>query len=50
MQPEQLENVSAYPYITQALLDRGYSHDDVKKINGGNLLRVMRATEQAAQR
>ena len=31
-----------------ALLDRGYSHEDIKKINGGNLLRVMRATEAAA--
>ena len=50
MLPEQLEDVSTYPYITQALLDRGYSHDDVKKINGGNLLRVMRATEAAADK
>jgi membrane dipeptidase len=50
MLPEQLEDVSTYPYITQALLDRGYSHDDIKKINGGNLLRVMRATEAAAKR
>jgi membrane dipeptidase len=50
MLPEQLEDVSTYPYITQALLDRGYSHDDIKKINGGNLLRVMRATEAAAGR
>lgn len=50
MLPEQLEDVSTYPYITQALLDRGYSHDDIRKINGGNLLRVMRATEAAAER
>ena len=50
MLPEQLEDVSTYPYITQALLDRGYSHDDIKKINGGNLLRVMRAAEQAAEK
>lgn len=50
MLPAQLEDVSTYPYITQALLDRGYSHDDIKKINGGNLLRVMRATEQAAEK
>jgi membrane dipeptidase len=49
MLPEQLEDVSTYPYITQALLDRGYSADDIRKINGGNLLRVMRATEAAAQ-
>lgn len=50
MLPEQLEDVSTYPYITQALLDRGYSHEDIKKINGGNLLRVMRATEAAAEK
>ncbi|QDT75173.1 dipeptidase [Lacipirellula limnantheis] len=50
MLPAQLEDVSTYPYITQALLDRGYSHEDIKKINGGNLLRVMRATEQAAEK
>ena len=48
MLPEQLEDVSAYPYLTQALLDRGYTADDIRKINGGNLLRVMRAVEEQA--
>ena len=48
MLPEQLDDVGTYPYIPQALLDRGYSHDDVKKVNGGNLFRVMRAPEAAA--
>lgn len=49
MLPEQLDNASTYPYITQGLLDRGYSHEDIKKIYSGNILRVMRATEQVAR-
>jgi membrane dipeptidase len=47
--PEQLNDVSTYPYITQALLNRGHSADDLRKFLGGNLLRVMRAAERAAQ-
>ncbi|MEM8946351.1 MAG: dipeptidase [Planctomycetota bacterium] len=46
--PKQLEDVSCYPLITQAMLDRGYSADDIVKVLGGNLLRVMRKTEQVA--
>ena len=48
--PEQLDDVSSYPYITQALLDRGYAPADIRKIMGENLLRVMQETEQVAQR
>ena len=40
--PAQLEDVSCYPYITQELLNRGYTPDDIRKILGGNLLRAMR--------
>jgi microsomal dipeptidase-like Zn-dependent dipeptidase len=29
-------------------LDRGYSDDDIKKILGGNLLRVLRGAEKTA--
>jgi membrane dipeptidase len=46
--PAQLEDVSAYPRITQVLLDRGYQPDDIRKILGGNMLRVMRDAERAA--
>jgi membrane dipeptidase len=49
MLPEQLEDVSTYPYITQALLDRGHSAEDIRKILGGNMLRVMRGAEQTAK-
>jgi membrane dipeptidase len=46
--PKQLEDVSCYPYITQELLNRGYSKDDIIKILGGNLLRVMHKVEGMA--
>lgn len=44
-----LEDVSDLPRITSALLDAGYSKEDIAKIWGGNVLRVMRAVEAAAQ-
>jgi membrane dipeptidase len=47
--PTQLEDVSTYPYITQGLLDRGYSEEDIRKILGTNLLRVMRDVERVAK-
>lgn len=46
--PVGLEDVSTYPALVAELLRRGYSDDDVKKIIGGNLLRVMRSAEQVA--
>jgi membrane dipeptidase len=46
--PEQLDDASSYPLITQGLLDRGYSEADVRKILGGNMLSVMREVEAAA--
>jgi membrane dipeptidase len=48
--PEGLEDVSRYPYLTAELLRRGYSDADVKKVLGGNLLRVMRQAETVAAR
>ena len=41
--PAGLGDVSGYPRITQGLLDRGHSREDVAKIMGGNTLRVLRA-------
>jgi membrane dipeptidase len=48
--PAGMEDVSKYPYITQELLNRGYSPDDVKKVLGGNLMRVFRAAEAVARK
>jgi membrane dipeptidase len=48
--PVGLEDVSKYPQLTAELLRRGYSDEDVKKVLGLNVLRVMRAAEQTATR
>jgi membrane dipeptidase len=47
--PQQLEDVSCYPYITQELLNRGYGKEDILKILGGNALRVLRDAEKVAE-
>jgi membrane dipeptidase len=36
------------PKITQALLDRGYKAEDLRKILGGNALRVFREAERVS--
>jgi membrane dipeptidase len=46
--PVGLKDVSSYPALIEGLLGRGYSESDVKKILGGNLLRVWREVEAAA--
>ena len=48
--PLGMEDVSKLPKITEALLAKGYSEQDVTKILGGNILRVMEAVERAAAR
>jgi membrane dipeptidase len=48
--PDGLEDVSKYPALFAELLRRGYSEEDVQKIAGRNVLRVMRAAEGVAQR
>jgi len=40
--PQQMEDITQLPRIAQGLLDRGYSESDVKKILGGNMMRVMK--------
>jgi membrane dipeptidase len=45
-----LEDVSKYPDLTAELIRRGYSDQDVKKILGLNILRVMRTAEQVSAR
>ncbi len=48
--PLGLEDVSTYPALTAELLRRGYTDDDVRKIIGGNILRVMREVETVSRR
>jgi membrane dipeptidase len=48
--PKQLEDVSTYPLITQELLNRGYTAEEIHKILGGNALRVLREAEDVAGR
>jgi membrane dipeptidase len=47
--PLGLEDVSTYPALTEELLRRGYTDDDILKINGLNVLRVMRTAERVAR-
>ncbi len=47
--PRQLDDVSCFPYITQELLNRGHSKENIHKVLGGNLLRAMRQAEAIAK-
>ncbi len=46
--PHGMEDCSKLPKLTEAMLRRGYSEDDIRKILGGNTLRVMEATERVS--
>lgn len=48
--PYGMEDVSSLPKITEALLERGYSGSDIKKILGGNILRVMKIVEETSKK
>ena len=43
--PQQLNDVTSYPLITKALIEKGYSKKNINKILGGNLLRVLKDNE-----
>jgi membrane dipeptidase len=43
--PQQLDDVTTYPLITKALMERGYSKKSIRKILGGNFLRLLKANE-----
>jgi microsomal dipeptidase-like Zn-dependent dipeptidase len=45
-----VEDVLKYPAIVRGLMDLGYSDEDVRKIMGMNLIRVLRANEALAGR
>lgn len=46
--PVGLEDVSTFPNLVAELLRRGYSDEDVRKVLGGNVMRVWSAVEAAA--
>jgi membrane dipeptidase len=46
--PIGLKDVSSYPNLVEGLLGRGYSEDEIRKILGGNLLRIWREVEAVA--
>jgi membrane dipeptidase len=48
--PEGARDVAGFPNITAGLLARGYPEDAVRKILGGNLLRVLAQAEAVAGR
>ncbi|HMD35108.1 MAG TPA: dipeptidase [Vicinamibacterales bacterium] len=47
--PAGMEDVSKLPKITEALLAKGYSEQDVTNILGGNLLRLMERVEEVGR-
>jgi membrane dipeptidase len=47
--PAGIDSAADLPKITQALLDRGYNADDIKKILGGNVLRVFSQVESVSR-
>jgi membrane dipeptidase len=49
MTPVGMEDVSKYPVIVRGLIDMGYSDTDIRKIMGGNLLRVLKEVEAVAR-
>lgn len=48
--PTDLKDASQYPNLIKALLDKGYTDEDIEKICSGNILRVWRAVEAEAVR
>jgi membrane dipeptidase len=48
--PDGLEDVSCYPALLAELMRRGYTEEDIKKVAGLNLLRVMREAEKVSAR
>ncbi len=48
--PEDIDSAADLPKITAALMARGYSADDMRKLLGGNLLRVFAEVQAAAEK
>lgn len=50
MVPVGMEDVSKYPVLVKGLIEMGYSDQDIRKIMGLNILRVLRASEEVASK
>jgi membrane dipeptidase len=48
--PRGMEDASKLPDLVRELARRGYSEDDMVKILGGNILRVMRQVEEVSRK
>lgn len=46
--PVELPDVASYPVLFRALADRGWSDEELGKLAGGNILRVLRAADDVA--
>jgi membrane dipeptidase len=46
--PEGLDSVDKWPNLTRALLEEGFTAPEIRKIYGGNTLRLMEDVERAA--
>lgn len=49
MGPRGMETAAELPAMTESLMARGYTAEQMRKLLGGNLLRVMRAVEAEAE-
>jgi membrane dipeptidase len=47
--PHGMEDCSKLPKLTEEMIRRGYSEDDIRKILGGNTLRVMADVERVSR-
>ena len=48
--PEGLDSAADLPKITEGLLKRGYTADQIRKILGGNLMRVFKEVEDVSRK
>jgi membrane dipeptidase len=47
--PDELNGVDKWPVLTRALLEEGYTAEEIRKIYGENTLRLMERVEAAAK-
>jgi membrane dipeptidase len=43
-----MSDVSCYPRVTQLLLERGYTKEQIHKVLGGNLMRAFAEAERVS--